>query len=95
LVLRARPGRRDDIVALFERLRVLERASEVDGFRDGQLHVAADEPDELLVTASWEDAAAYGRWLESPVREAMRPELEVLLAAEPTPRVYEVVRALP
>jgi heme-degrading monooxygenase HmoA len=94
LVLRARPGRRDDVVALFARLRVLEVASATPGFLDSQLGLAADDPDELLVTSTWESDESYDGWLESPVRERIRPELEELLAAPPTPRVYETVRVV-
>ena len=89
LVLRARPDRRDDVVVLFERLGVLREASAVPGFVDAELHVT--DSDELLVTATWESAAAYDRWLESPVRERMRPALEDLLVEPPVPRVYELV----
>jgi quinol monooxygenase YgiN len=90
LILRARQGRRDDVVALFARLGVLREASAVPGFIDAELHVAGGS-DELLVTATWESAAAYDGWLESPVRERMRPELEELLVEPPVPRVYELV----
>ena len=89
LILRARSGRRNDVVALFARLGVLREASAVPGFVDAELHVA--DGDELLVTATWESAAAYDGWLESPVRERMRPELEELLVEPPVPRVYELV----
>jgi quinol monooxygenase YgiN len=93
LVLRAKPGRRDEVVALFARLGVLGEASAVPGFVGAELHVAADGSDELLVTATWESAAAYDRWLESPVREQMRPALERLLAEPPAAgRVYDVVQ---
>ena len=91
LVLRARPGRRDDVVTLFERLGVLREASVMPGFLTGELHVAADGSDELLVTATWASAAAYDAWLESPVRERMRPALEELLVEPPMPRVFELV----
>jgi quinol monooxygenase YgiN len=91
LVLRARPGRRDDVVTLFERLGVLREASAVPGFLAGELHVAADGSDELLVTATWASAAAYDAWLESPVRERLRPSLEELLVEPPMPRVFELV----
>jgi quinol monooxygenase YgiN len=95
LVLRARSGRRDDVVALFVRLDVLREASAVPGFVAAELQVSADGSDELLVTATWESAAAYGTWLESPVRERMRPVLEELLAEPPAGRVYELVRTQP
>ena len=92
LALRARRGRRDDVVELFERLEILREASAIPGFVRAELQIATDDEDELLVTASWESAAAYAAWLESPVRERMRPALEALLAESPTPRVYELVQ---
>jgi quinol monooxygenase YgiN len=94
LLLRALPGRRDDVQTLFRRLGVLREASRVAGFRDAELHLSADDEDELLVTATWDDDAAYSAWLESPVRERMRPELDELLAAEPVPRVYRLDHAV-
>jgi quinol monooxygenase YgiN len=95
LVLRARPGRRDDVTALFERLEILREASAIPGFLGAELGASADDADELLVTATWESDAAYDAWLESPVRERMRAPLEELLAEPPEPRVYERVQAVP
>ena len=95
LVLRALPGRRDEVAGLFERLGILREADALDGFLSGELHLAADGSDELLVTATWAGPASYEAWLASPVRERMRPLLEALLAERPVPRVYELVEALP
>lgn len=93
LELRAKPGRRDEVVALYERLGVLREASATPGFVAAELHVAADGSDDLLVTATWESAAAYDAWLASPVRERMRPALLELLAELPAAgRVYDVVQ---
>jgi quinol monooxygenase YgiN len=95
LVLRARACCRDEVVALFDRLDVLRAASRVPGFLGAELQVPTDDSDELLVTATWESAAAYDAWLGSPVREQMRPALEQLLREPPTPRVYEIVATAP
>ena len=95
LVLRTRSGRRDDVVELFARLGILREASAMPGFIGAELQVAADAADELLVTATWESPTAYDAWLESPVRERMRPALEQLLAEPPVPRVYELVQTVP
>jgi quinol monooxygenase YgiN len=93
LALRAKPGRRDEVVALFERIGILREASAVPGFVSAEVQVAADAPDELLVTATWESAAAYEAWLASPVRGRMAPALETLLAEPPGPgRVYDIVQ---
>src|SRR2546426_1735310 len=91
LIFSIRPGRRDDFVAAFRRLQVLERASRQPGFLSAQLHVRVDGSDEALVTADWDSSEAYEGWLANPVRAEMQSELGPLLAADPEPRVYDVV----
>jgi heme-degrading monooxygenase HmoA len=85
------PGRRHEFVAGFRRLDVLSRASRQPGFRRGQLHVPADGADEVLVTADWDSPEAYQGWLDNPVRAEIQAELGPLLAADPVPRVFEVI----
>jgi len=85
------PGRRDEFVAGFERLEVLRRASAQPGFRRGQLHVPVDGGDVVLVTADWDSNEAYQGWLDNPVRAEIQAELGPLLAADPEPRVFEVI----
>jgi heme-degrading monooxygenase HmoA len=85
------PGRRDEFVAGMKRLEVLRRASLQRGFRRSQLHVPVDGSDEVLVTADWDSPEAYQGWLDNPVRAEIQAELGPLLAADPEPRVYEVV----
>jgi heme-degrading monooxygenase HmoA len=85
------PGRRDEFVAGFARLEVLRRASSQPGFRRGQLLVPVDDADAVLVTADWDSPDAYQGWLDNPVRAEIQAELGPLLAADPEPRVYEVV----
>jgi heme-degrading monooxygenase HmoA len=94
LVLRAKPGRRDRLVELFSRLQVLEKASRQEGFVSCEVQVPADEDEHVLVTALWTSPEAYQGWLDNPIREEMRPELDELVAADPEPRVYQVVEAL-
>ena len=91
LVFTIHPGRRDEFVAGFRRLEVLLRASVQPGFRRAQLHVPVDDRDEALVTADWDSPEAYQGWLDNPVRAEIQAELGPLLAADPEPRVYEVV----
>ena len=85
------PGRRDEFIAGFERLRVLTRASSQPGFRGSQLHVPIDGADEALVTADWDSPDAYQGWLDNPVRAEIQAELGPLLAVDPVGRMYEVV----
>lgn len=94
LVFTTLPGRLDDFVATFRRLEVLRRASRQPGFRRSQLHVRVDGADEALVTADWDSPEAYQGWLDNPVRAELQAEIGPLLAAEPEPRVYEVVEAV-
>ena len=85
------PGRRDEFVAGFRRLEVLRRASLQPGFLRGQLHARVDGTDEVLVTVDWDSPEAYQGWLDNPVRAEIQAELGPLLAADPVPRVFEVV----
>lgn len=94
LVIRAKPGCRDRLVELFSRLQVLEKASRQEGFVSCEVQVPADDDEHVLVTALWASPEAYQGWLDNPVREEMRPALDELAAADPEPRVYEIVEAL-
>jgi heme-degrading monooxygenase HmoA len=85
------PGRSDEFVAGMKRLEVLKRASAQPGFRRSQMHVPVDGSDEVLVTADWDSPQAYQGWLDNPVRGEIQAELGPLLAADPVPRVYEIV----
>lgn len=93
LFIRAKPGRRDELVALFDRLDILEKASRQEGFVSSEVHVPVDGENLVMVTATWATAAAYQGWLDNPVREEMRPELEKLADGEPESRVYEIVKS--
>jgi quinol monooxygenase YgiN len=93
LFIRVKPGRRDELVGLFDRLDILEKASRQEGFVSSEVHVPADGEDLVMVTATWATAEAYQGWLDNPVREEMRPELEKLAEGEPESRVYEIVKS--
>jgi quinol monooxygenase YgiN len=90
LYMRPLEGRRDDVIALFERLGVPERALLQDGCLSVELQVAQEESEPLLVTALWSDRSAYDGWLANPWRESVTPELEALLTEPPAGTVYDV-----
>jgi quinol monooxygenase YgiN len=94
LTIRAKPGCRDAVLELFARLQILEKAGREKGFLASEVQVPVDGADEVLVTATWTSTEAYRGWLESPVREEMRPELEPLVDGDPESRVYEIVETL-
>jgi heme-degrading monooxygenase HmoA len=91
LYIRTKPGRRDELVAAFERLRILEQASRQDGFISSEVHVPVDGGDLVMVTATWTTAEAYQGWLDNPVREEMRADVEDIADGDPESRVYEIV----
>jgi quinol monooxygenase YgiN len=75
LYLRPRPGGRDEIVALYRRERILERALEQDGCLGAELYVPAGDDGDIVVTALWRDATAYEGWIANPARAANADEL--------------------
>jgi quinol monooxygenase YgiN len=92
-VLRFRflPGRRDDFVATFTRIQVLETSRNQAGWRGGRLLVDAEDPDAAMVIARWDSPDAYQGWLDNPVRERIGDQLEPFLAEDPQGRVLELV----
>jgi quinol monooxygenase YgiN len=85
------PGRRDEFVETFTRIKVLETSSGQAGWRGGQLLIDIDDPDTAMVIAQWDSPAAYQGWLDNPVREEIGEQLEPFLAADPQGRVLELV----
>ena len=86
-----RPGQRDDFVDAFKRAKVLEAASEVEGFRSAQLLVPSDpDADHVVVTARWDDEEAYGRWLAHPVREKINAGLLPFVMDTPAGSMYTI-----
>jgi hypothetical protein len=55
--------------------------------------VSGDDPDGVILEASWSSAAHYERWHSSGPSQALLRELDGLLVATPEVRVYRVVDA--
>jgi heme-degrading monooxygenase HmoA len=85
------PGRRDDFVATFGRIEVLETSSGQAGFQGGQLLVDVEDPDAAIVIARWDSPAAYQGWLDNPVREVIGEQLRPFLVDDPEGRVLDLV----
>jgi heme-degrading monooxygenase HmoA len=73
-------GAGDALAEAYVRLGIFALARDSGGFLGGRLlkPLAGDAP--FLVVAEWEDAAAYDRWLASPVRAGLAAELDRLVA---------------
>ncbi|MFJ6892987.1 antibiotic biosynthesis monooxygenase [Streptomyces hokutonensis] len=67
LSLRTSPGRRDELIAFYRSADVLA----VSGALAAQILVPPDEPDTIVVTALWADAAACAAWQNSPLRREL------------------------
>ena len=90
LFMQPRRGRREDLVATFERLGIPEAALAQEGCLSVELQVPPDEEAPVLVTALWSDRTAYDGWLNSPRREASQHELFALLTEPPEGVVYDI-----
>jgi heme-degrading monooxygenase HmoA len=79
LYLTPRGGDGGAIADFYCRHGVLERAAEQDGCVGAELQLPATGTGDVLVTALWRDADAYGGWLENPFRSANAGELAELV----------------
>jgi heme-degrading monooxygenase HmoA len=85
------PGKREEFVATFRRLAVLETSSHQAGWRGGQLLLDVSDPDAALVIARWDSPAAYQGWLDNPAREEIGGRLEPFLATDPQGGLVDLV----
>ena len=76
LTMKPAPGRAADLVELFRREAIIDKALTVQGCHN--VEVLASEL-EVLIAATWEDDDAYERWLQHPERNSTNVELNDLL----------------
>ncbi len=96
LTLRAAAGRAQALEDFYADQQVLERAREFAGCREAVLLRTIDDAGSThLVTADWDSAADYQRWVDDPWRSAVTAQLTALLDIgddEPVVgRLYEFV----
>lgn len=90
LFMQPRDGRREDLVAAFQRLGIPQAALAQEGCLSVELQVPPDADAPVLVTALWSERAKYDGWLASPSREATSEELFALLTEPPEGVVYDI-----
>jgi heme-degrading monooxygenase HmoA len=97
LYLQPRDGAHDALVDFYRRYDVLATAVRAAGCRTTELHVPLDGDGPALVTALWDDEAAYQGWVDHDLRGANGDELMELIdvgdRGVPTGRVYRVAVA--
>jgi len=80
LTLQAAAGRAADLEAFYADNGVLERARAFPGCRAADLlRSVADSSTTYLVTADWDTAADYRRWVDDPWRATLSGRLTALL----------------
>jgi quinol monooxygenase YgiN len=93
LILRAKYGKRDELVALLERLELTASFEQLD-LLGIDILVPLDDPEVVLVTATWPSPAHADRWFAGPGWTRMSLALAPFLAAEPHWHVYRLVDAV-
>lgn len=93
LTLDIAPGQADDLVQTFRDHQILETSLTQDGCASTEIAISLDGR-EAIVTAAWDDEAAYERWTSRTDRgstsEALSAHLATPLTAEVVGRVYRV-----
>ena len=94
LYIRVRPGRRDELIRVLDRLELLTAARHQPGFLAAEIQVPAGDDDHLLVWSAWASPEHLERWLAGPDYDQMLRETEELRADTPEVRLYQVVDAV-
>jgi heme-degrading monooxygenase HmoA len=93
LRLAVAPGEAEGLVDTFRRLEILETSIAQDGCLSTEIAIS-DNRSEAVVTATWSDRAAYGRWTSRTDRGAHSAEisrhLRDPLTAETVGLIYDV-----
>jgi hypothetical protein len=83
LVLQPRGGDHAALVDFFRRNDVLGLAVRRAGCWAAELHIPVSGAGPAVVTAVWDDAAAYDGWRSHPVRASFNGDMERLVELEP------------
>lgn len=90
LMIRVKPGTRDEALRAFRARRVFEECAEaIPGFIQAFLLADREDPDVMCVISEWRDAQDAADWMVSPVRAAQGADLSHFLAAEPITQQFD------
>ena len=93
LILRAAPGRRDDVLAALDGLELQAAADDAYLF-DVDVSASVDDADEVLVVCAWPTPEHYERWQADNGWPSLVDPLRPLLASEPEVHVYRLVDSI-
>ena len=83
-------GREREFESMFSRLRVLEKARSAAGLITGQV-LKPVQGGSYAVTATWNSARDYQRWIDSPVRAELIKALDGVAVPDGAPELFEIV----
>jgi quinol monooxygenase YgiN len=92
--LRAKRGRRDELLRELERIEILAAIGDEPGFLGALLLIPEDDREGLLLEASWASLEHYERWRAGPAATEIERALRRLLAVKPEVEVYQVVETI-
>lgn len=92
--IRARPGRRDELIRALDRIEVLTAARKQPGFLAAEIQVRSGDDDNLLLWSSWASPEHHERWLANSAYVQLLRETADLRVDAPEVRVYQVVDAV-
>lgn len=84
------PGREREFESMFSRLRVLEKAKSAAGLVTGQV-LKPLQGGAYAVTATWQSARDYQRWIDSPVRAELITALDGVAVPDGPPELFEII----
>lgn len=84
------PGREREFESMFSRLRVLEKARSAAGLVTGQV-LKPLQGGAYAVTATWQSARDYQRWIDSPVRAELIAALDGVAVPDGPPELFEII----
>ena len=93
LHLRARPGRRDELLRELDRLGLFVVMSEQPGLLRVEALVAQADEGHILVDASWSSQELFARRQSSDRRRSVLSSLNGLLESDPEESAYRLVDA--
>ena len=92
--LRAIPGRRAELLDLFDTTGLRALLEEQRGLLSAELSVSLDDPDEMVLVGEWASREQLERWAAGPVPGGLLEAAAELSVAEPEQRAYRVVESV-
>ena len=91
LDLRAKAGRRDELLAVLGKIDVLTAVNRQPGFVGAEIQLGVDDRQHVLMTSSWASKEHFERWQASPAWAELLDQVQSLVSRKPIARAFRVV----